>query len=568
MKVAVVGGNFLGCASAYYIRRALDARRGPAGGHTADPEDDIFIFERRPSLGGNKFVVSRLEEVEVLTGTAADSDFAPAPLFNSLLSDAGVPSPERTRLRSWSIFDWDRDRYPLSSQPSRILQALGSSPLFCILFHLVLLTSSLYFVSLLRDRELLPLFRELGDVKATFLGTWLFFSVMVGLGVVPFPFVAHFYNLILMTHMTDLSAQFAYGTGVSAAGEVATQFVEHMTVVRENDAAKTALTVHHLLARCGLLRYARVAGAETLAGFGVHDKLRAELVAPALVRDCSDSRVGSRGAPANAVAAMLAMVTRLRVPTRLRAGAAGLSINTTKTLCPSLASAARARLRVCSDVVAVNRDADGLYELTVRTAAGERSATGFDTVVLAAVVEPAAFTVADGILDGPLREELALGEPADPSVKKKRNSAQFVTLVAGELRAEYFGAKSTSAVADRVAVINGVDCAGVDRIYPRTNTTAPVYRVYSAHRLEKESTLTKALFERVQMISSQPRKPHPYTTSPLTNPSGPDVPGIVLATRFLYAAATDRVANHVEVDCMAARNVGSFFRDDGVITWK
>jgi uncharacterized protein with NAD-binding domain and iron-sulfur cluster len=81
MKVAIIGGNLLGCATAFYTREALRLNAADAGTEAAD---DIVIFEATERLGGHKFARRDIPSVPgsaTPVGTCAELDVAACPLL-------------------------------------------------------------------------------------------------------------------------------------------------------------------------------------------------------------------------------------------------------------------------------------------------------------------------------------------------------------------------------------------------------------------------------------------------------------------------------------------------------
>lgn len=570
MKVAIVGGNFLGCATAHYLRRTLDDARTPAADDDAAPNDEIVIFDKSPALGGHKFVTEKLGGVDVLTGTAADIETSASPLFSGLLADAGIEPALLSKPPDWAVFDWDKDQYRLSCVPLPFVSVLMSSPLFRLLIHVFCVASTAFFVQMHRRGELFDMFRYSDDVWATLLMVWMLFIAFCGFGIVPVRLLVGMYNRMFMSSFVGLSARFAYGSAPDMAHEIAKQMSEHLQVVHENNSCSSGITVGHLLSRCGLAKYARVAASEQLESFHINESFRDDIIAPALAAAYSESRFRPSHV-SNSLATMLEMMTRAPFPAVVRPRARRLSVNQTKTLCPKLASAARARLQVCTDVVGILRDesAPHKYSLRVRTKQGENIMNGFDAIVLAATVDASTFNTDDVIPE--LHTELAqtddvntrapLDAEALSSSVRRRNTARCMAIVVGNLKASYFRRRSPAAVATHSFVLNSIDCAEVTRVGPR------VYRVLCADKLDKDSELVQNLFESVERINSWERAPARYFATPMRSINGRDVPAIVLTTRIINAAATDRVGNHVEIDCLSARNTASLFKE-GTITWK
>lgn len=569
MKVAVVGGNFLGCSTAHYLRKVLDERRKSADHNDPMPSDEIVIFEKLSVLGGNKFSTDKAGGIEVLTGTAAGSDTSTSPMFSALLKDAGIELPLRRAPSDWAIFDWDRDQYRLTCLPSRILNAVAASALLRFLLHVFCVSSTAFFARMFQQGEFQNFLWRYTDVHTTMVGAWMAFLVLAGFGLVPLRILAEMYNRMIMASLVKLAARFKYGASLDMAREVVSAFAEHLQTIHENDSSESSITIGHLVARCGLNRYVSKSASERLESFHISEAFRNDILAPVLATKYKESRFRPNHI-ANSVVSLLELMTSAPVPAMVRGMVRQLSVNQTKTLCPELLSAARASLQVCTEVVGVCSDDESpnKYVVCVRTAQGESKKHGFDAVILAATVDASTFNAKDVVEN--LAEDLAqtVDNPAHAAMEadgstsrlRQRNTAACMSLVVGDLQAAYFSRRTASSVATRNYVVNSVDCSEVVRVAPR------VYLVISADKLDEKSELVSNLFDSVDHIKSWERSPGRYIASPIRTRDGPDVPAIVIASRFLNAAAIDRIGDHVELDCLAARNAASFFKE-GVVKW-
>jgi len=75
------------------------------------------------------------------------------------------------------------------------------------------------------------------------------------------------------------------------------------------------------------------------------------------------------------------------------------------------------------------------------------------------------------------------------------------------------------------------------------------------------------MFESTSSVETLERVARPYKIKPLRVLDGVSSPSFIWGTKFLNAACVDRICNDVNMDCLAAKNAASFFRN-GVATWK
>ncbi|KAK1864999.1 hypothetical protein I4F81_007535 [Pyropia yezoensis] len=128
MKVAIIGGNLLGCATAAHARRRLDesaaaaaaaeaasaavraaaAAPPPASVSSPVPAVTFTLFERAPALGGAHFRTTPAAGVTVETGRTTDLA-TQAPHLRALLSLAGLDDqPLWRRLAARAVAAWRR----------------------------------------------------------------------------------------------------------------------------------------------------------------------------------------------------------------------------------------------------------------------------------------------------------------------------------------------------------------------------------------------------------------------------------------------------------------------------
>jgi len=528
MKYAIIGGNLLGCSTAFYLRKLLDEQR-----EEGDEEAEIVIFEKDPQLGGNKFSTRTFAGDDVLTGTSSGVDTRYCPLFSSLITDAGIELPSANNVEEWSVFDWEKDSSPMSCGPFPLLERLQTSYIFRFIFHVFMVASTGHFAKLWnRGYKLMKLFRYMDDVYGTLFASWLLLVAASGFGIIPFKWVAAIWIKLYKLVVTDLSAKFSYGAAPYMAGEVANQFCEHLKVIDENNSCSSGITVGHLMKRCGMAKYASASASEQLEKVLVSEKFRDDMLVPAMSYSYSESRF-------------------------------------TKTICPKLTGLARASLQVCCDVRGIQKDGKykngNKYALKVQKKKGESLVGGFDAVIIACGVDESSFKL-DGVVEDSAFELAKTNKGGEIIAEvsknpvRRLNTSKYMSLVIGDLKKSYFGRKI---IARHTSIINSMDFSEIIRVGRRK------WRVVSSSRIDGKNdkrNLDK-MFENVEKVISWERKQCNHVCTPLRDINGGDIPAFILGKRIINAAAIDRVGNHVEIDCMAARNTASFFKP-GFVTWK
>lgn len=531
MRVAIVGGNFLGVACAVEVRRALQ------------DDAEIVLFEKAPVLGGGKFVVKEIDGVDVVVGTARGLDVRSCSGFSAVAGDAAGIGVARG---AWGLWDWDGDEFVLGEYSGLIGRAcewlargwVAWGVQGCLLSGLVTFW--------MQGRP------ESWSVVLAMT------AVALGAGVVPLRFALRLWGVWVGRAYLFTMMHFNYGpSGGPLAADMAAQFKEQLECIRDNDSATSAVTVAHLLSACGLAKYARMSAAELFGKYNVDHRYLRDCVAPGMVAEYCDSQVAPTHS-ANALIALLAVLTRAPAPSRLRSRAKYLTPLDTAALCPSLAAGARADVRLDTEVVSVDAapDGDG-YDVGVRRKGAVVETMHFDGVVLAAVVDPDSFSTSVG--DEPLRSALALFE--EPLTQGSINTARYMSLIKGTLKPSFFRKSVQEDIPTHVTILNSVNCADVFRVAPG------IFRIVSAEEPKADSSVIANLFEDTTEIISWKHAPRRYSAGPIRNLNGNEPPTFILGTRFLNASCTDRVSNHVEIDALSAHNVGSFFKE-GIVNWK
>lgn len=573
MRIAIVGANLLGSATAFYTRRALDANHADKQSSSGDDDqsttiaDEIVVFDHLSRVGGSKYATLRLGNVEAVAGTAAGMDVLSSPIFTALLEDADMADVVRNGGRNgteWAMYDWERDEYKIGRVRSRVCEFVRARVWVMAVLQAITLVGLQYFWELFTQHGFLQTFVRKGDL---IIGRALMFVglVAMGGGIVPMGWVMRFYSWAFYRVVVDLTGGMTYGGySLTVLGQIMDGMRKHWALVVERDSASSCVTLGHLLAANGFAKYASASTLESFGAYRLHADLLKEVVAPGLGLTYANSAC-KPGEKMNSLATLCNMMAMCPMPINFRGGRGGkyLDVAETKSLCEKLIEKAGAKLRLRTEVSAVNKASENLYDVSGMDENGKLVSFGhFDAVVLAAVMDPQRFST--DVIDHPLEQMLAL----DPALSgmaagevEVLNTARYMSLVEGELDAGFFRKSSVAAVADRVVVLNSVNCLEVVKVGKN------IYRVVSGEKPETGSTLANTVFKDVKNAVSLERRKRVYYPAPIRNLHGTGAPDFILGTRFLNAACVDRVGNDVNLDLLSARNTASFFRD-GVATWK
>lgn len=562
MRVAIVGGNLLGCASAVYIRRALDENDA-----STNSADEIDIFETLPQTGGNKFVTLALSDKKTCAGTARHVDFASSPLLHALFTDANIPLPKVSPMMSWGLFNWEENSYLLWQSPSRFLQRLiNNNPLLRIL-RILLLCFTFHIINKYRRRGLFSILLRRDKFYHFYPNYMLlisiFFSLFLGAGFLPLNTVLQVYNR-MWTHFTvPLIAAITYGDHtLRVVSTLAEQFQQHLAAIVERDAASSCITLGHLLSACGLGKYSKVSASEFLNSYRLSEQYVSDVACIPLRQLYQDSR-SQPDSSVSALVTLASFLTSTPVPSRLRRQACYLDPERTDSFCDELAQSARARVRTKTEVTTISLDRNNKYVLRGSIADGKEEILGeYDAVVLAAVMDPSKFE--SDVLEESVVNCFALHDHVAKQRKSNAmsgvNAAKYVSLVKGEFKSDYVRRSSSHAMAENTIILKSVNCAEV------TVVDDGLYRVVTGEAPTTNSNVRGVLFANVQDVVTTERNIRKYSAKPLRNLNGEEAPTLILGNRFVNAACIDRIGNDPTLDLLSARNTGSLFKDN-VAQW-
>lgn len=573
MKLAVIGANLLGCATAFYLRQSLNANRSSgrmnaeADRNDSDDEDEIIVFEQHSRSGGHKFMTLSLNSVSTPCGTAASVDLSSASVLKALLDDAGIPSPPVSNPTEWSIFDWDGDEYRLRKGYFRFLSELSSSTFFLAILRIFALISSFYFfIGLYVDGFRNFITTGIGNRNVGLLRygrvVWFSLTSFLGFGVVPLNWLVRVQNSLICHIWVRITSAILYGApNLFSVYNVIQGLKYHLSLIVTHDSASKCITLGHLLSACGLAKYVKQSASELLNHLQIGPNLIADCVSVPMAVAYADSSVAG-DTTTNSLAVLLSLVSSSPVPVSARSSACYFSADETNSICPALLDAAHACPRFGARVVSVMKHGNDQYDIRAKVNGTEASVGTFDAVLIAAVLDPKEFK--SDAIDAEC--DFIFSLPSDIRFNNADyapviNTARYVSLVHGNIKSSFFRLSSPRDMPDKMYVLNSVNCSEVVRI------SYELWKVTSAEPAEKGTSLCRTLFDNVKRSVVIDRPIRKYPVSPLRNVNGPLCPDLILGRRFVNVAAIDRVCNDVNLDCIAARNAASLFRADAV-NWK
>jgi hypothetical protein len=600
MKIAVVGGNLLGCA--VVLNLALVAEREDE----CHPDDSpshitsVVLFEQAPTLGGNAFRSLPTEAAAtVAIGSARVLNLAKGTFLRGLVDTVngqrnavrvgflhrtfripgtgGVPRgtynaaplnhPWRDdrsgSVRSFGAWDWDFDAYTVRHSGFVFLEVLARL-LSGDALRFPFLAGAVYaFLAAMQIES------KLARAASLFSPLVLIAVTAIGPGNV----LRKFNNSIAFWCST-LSLLYTHGMTVGVSRGATMGFIKHLETVRETNLATCALSVGQLVKRTHLDRYVRASASDFFEKFKYDPLYVSRYLTPVI--DAAYPGVGA--ANVNAFAGHLALLQEDYANSDATDHYTTVA-PTNATLCAALVDAAAVNLpvetRLEFRVTAIVFD-ERLQKYRITSTAYPLSSAPktreeiYDGVVLCAHVNTDVIIgLANNVDAGELlRGEY--GEAGNPEVNKSPSS--HLAIVHGTIIPSFFGFSRDVDVPDIVRATNCPSFAQIERIPPngrlggisRVNglrAGVGLYSVICSDSFQTGSLFSEMFDSRAEILHYGPRPPLWETVAPLSPSACIDdnVSMLLLGKRFVNAAATDRLARHPEMDAISAMNAASLF---------
>jgi len=563
MKVAIVGGNLTGCATAHYLQAtdkellsAYEARARASSNSSGilppPPEKhEVTIFDKRSKLGGHKFVseVVEAQDVEVGKFTCLHSEAAYMEDVLAEKKDLERDSYWKSgtggrTVRSFAVYNWVYGNYSIRHGGFLVLDLLSRILGFGMV-RLFFFAVSTYMATVAHG-SMRGLPRLIALVRVLIL-----FVVFV---VAPRPLLG-WINRLLAFVVSTLIGFFSYGMTIAVARGAIKGFVKHFKHMLEYNATSKGITLGHLINRCGLGSYSTHDAEQSFRSFGFYVDYVHHFAESQICCDYADSEQTTR--KTSTLAGLLCLqradVMEGEKMFRIKGGNA--------RLCVSLAE--RSRQMLSSTVTGIRHgDREGRaagrrrYTVTYRIPAQTHDVEeDFDAVIIACVPDLEELTVE--YPGSEPEKDFGLGAPyvRKPS---QNNTSRWLAVVAGTLDHRYFNHIFARTVPDLIVATecrewSRLECAG-------ESDQGKVYTLHCADEPVVGEGIVAKLFTNVRDMRARRRISSKYTCGPLSDGvNADDVPAVILSTRLIYAAAIDRIACDPETDLMAARNAASLF---------
>lgn len=602
MRIAVIGGSLLGCATALDLALIQEYDEGKASDRTQKFE--LTLFEKADRLGGNDFKSVKLDDgVHVEVGRyrtlpltrgsflhdlvdAANDGLGTFSLFGKRYAIPGATVSRRGRVnaaevtRPWSrgtykrlvrtfaLWDWKDDVYQMKHSGWSALDLLYRI-LDNNIWTTIALAGFVYSVDIL--------LRSSGRLqRALVLGQCVTMLVIVLLS--PKKVVEHWQNHFSFWS-TTVPLLINYGITPAISRGSAIGFLRQVSEANTRNAATCAISVGSLMKKTGLEEYVRGSADDYVRKFKYQSSFVARYMEPMMAWTYE----GSRMTELNSLVSQYAMLDGDFSNTDAGERLSHISPNNA-VLCDALVEAAQSTLELTvklnSAVTAiVYNDEKEVYEVTY----GNNEKAEFEGIALCAspmdgdmVIEtPVGTSVAELLGYNRDREAKEIYEEQEMQYRAESEGVQeeareaallpaactHVAVVVGRAKASFFRVRSEKEIADLVHVTNAPNFARFERIQESSLESGGAYSIVCGRDFES-SGLFSEMFEEgaeIKHFEAVAKNKYSYGAIPLTKAIDECVPRMVLGSRFIYVAATRKLALHPELDAMSAVNGASLF---------
>lgn len=612
MKIGIVGGNLLGCAAALNLALVVEHDVRLRLRDSSEPLS-ITIFEKEDSFGGNKFrsigvsetddgssarhftddpSVTQVEVgssrlINLMNGTFmqelvdyANGTYKALVVYGRAFRIPGEESLYRGKVgaakplflwrypssgsavKSFAVWDNEKQIYKLRHCGSAAMDSLsrfvsGSGirvALFALVIHFAI--------------ESLAVSDMYNRMTSFALPMLLLVLVIMG----PSNAVKRF-NRNLAFWYSTFSLVRTYGMTVPIWRGSCVGFLKHLEVINNRSLCTCCLSVEQLLNNMQLDKYVLASAGDFFRKFRFDPEFATRFLDPMLAREYCDSSQERL----NALASHLALLDS-DFGNHEATDALAKIEPCNASLCSALLDAARANAQVeellSTTVVAIEViDQSGRIRVTSKDDTGERPAEDFDGVILC---------VQSASKDRPIRISLSTGVDVDSLMRTQsfetlqRSSGDVsgpgthIAVVRGRLNPRFFGFTRAQDVPEHIEIHKNDHVSRLEKVSPSIGGSTGMDIVYSLLCSSdfRESLTFAALFEPGAAVLHFERRPADdrlLRPVPVDTSIDDIMPYYVIAKRFIYAAATDHIARHPELDAISARNAASLF--SGVVDW-
>lgn len=574
MRIAVIGGGLLGCATAADIAivEEVDKNRG-----RSTEKHNVTMFCKEAELGGEDFRSVRVDNVYVETGRYRTLPKVLGSYLSDLVELANgdvntisilgrrfrVPCGTRVRrgkvgaapieqlfakgsygrmIRSAVVWDFANDKYAPVHKGWSLLDIL-QRVLKNEIWRAVAVGGFLWTLRRLDATE--GMLRRGIALISVFL--------MLVLVVVSPAGVVGLWQRTYSFWGTTIPQLITHGMTAGIARGGTEGFVKAMSENNTKNRATCAPSLGALLLRTGLGAYVRGSGEDYTGKFKYNASYVERYIAPHVDCEYAPAEFNS----VNSLACQLAMYdadySNSDAHTRIcRVSPSNLAV------CGALLDAARSTtpVEVCVSTTIKHIAYDeSKCEYTLKTSTGAEHK--FDGVVLAECPAPGELEL-DSVDD----ELFNYDVDVDVDVEQQSNNASHIAVVKGAASTSFFKYADEKFIPDVITVLGCEHFARVERVREQ------LYVVHCAADFVRDGVVAQMFEESHKVLTFERRAVRRYSASPVSLDKKLDdaLPPFVLGNRFIYAAAIHAVASHPELDAMAAANAASLFSN--AVSWE
>eukprot|EP00178_Gracilaria_changii_P025682 TRINITY_DN79033_c0_g1_i1.p1 TRINITY_DN79033_c0_g1~~TRINITY_DN79033_c0_g1_i1.p1 ORF type:complete len:714 (-),score=127.95 TRINITY_DN79033_c0_g1_i1:194-2134(-) len=608
MKIAVVGANLLGCATALDLALVAEHDR-----QQLDSERDfqLTVLEKQAQLGGNSLKSVRVhDELDVHVGAFATLPLVDGTYMKDLVDAANdargtmrilnrrVPIPGarvarrgharaavvnkpwetgtyRSLVRSYALWDWKQDKFPLIHQGWPFLDLL-----YRVMDHNV--WRSILFAMFLYSAEQLRT-RVVGKLDRGFILIQCFMFLI--LTVLSPKRVVQMWQQNYSFWGTTAPLLFRYGITPAIARGSVEGFVKLLSNMNLKNIATCSISLGTFVQKAELDSYLRSTALDYTKQFQYKPEYVQRHIAPSVIQQYT----GTSMRRLSALALQFSMLQCDPMNSDAKDRLCTIAPRNA-TLCTALIEAARAtlpvhlKLNTTVNAIMYNEDSKR-YDIAYADGTSE----SFDGVVLCASPKEGEMTIDTPVgnslsdLLGYARDEATTQEsaqeqsehdasesanPADEQQQEQQDeqvvlpsACSHVAVVVGIAQSSFFRFADEKKIPDCIDVTYAPAFSRFERVREVSSNEPGIYRIICGEDFESSGLLVEMFEEGAQIEYFAPIARNVYSASVLPRQKHIDdcMPYIVLGRHFVYGKAFRRLAKHPEMDAIAAVNSASLF---------
>lgn len=607
MKIAVIGGNLLGCATTLDLALVEEHDKRVFASSSTHA---VTLFDRLPSLGGHSFRSVHIgPSLRVEVGGYRSLPLPPGSFLSDLVAAAndargtvsilgrvfaipGAVAARRGRaravvlrrpwdrgtharlIRSFAAWDWRDDAYHFHHKGWSMLDLLYRF-LDNAIWRSLTLAALLWSVT------------KLNQTRGTVPRAVVLAQCLVLLAVFLFSpkDVVRSWQRNYSFWGTTLPTLWEYGITPAISRGSTIGFVKMLRDMNEKNVATCSASVSTLVKRAGIEAYIRGSGEDYTRIFKYNTDFVQRFLAPVVGWQYGGAKLSEISSLASHFAMLDADFSNSDAAERLQ-----VVTPENASLCTALVDAARSTMEV--NVKLDTQVTDILYDeesKNYKVVYGDSESELFEGVVLCASPREGEMTI-ETPLGTTISELLGYDRDTEAADEHASQEAEYVAsqstegvaqveaavspvscshlaVVVGSAKPGFFRFNSEKDIPDLVQISHAPGVSRFERIRESSNESPGVYTVLCGADFQSGG-LFEEIFEEgadLKHLEAVPKSVYKHNPIPTDKDVDDCFPNIVLGNRFIYAAATDKCAKHPEMDAISAVNAASLLSE--AIKW-